>query len=82
MRDDLRKITERVQILEGRMSRLTALVKAVMAWFARRRVNAVSRQLSGPEVIQLKAQMRAHGVAEKDEDESRDERRDKARVRR
>ena len=56
------------------MMRLSRVVAAIAAWFGRcRKANAVSRHLSGPEVVDLRAQMHAHGVPDEDEDESRDE---------
>jgi hypothetical protein len=37
-------------------------------WFRRRKVNARSRMLSGPEAVELRAQMRAHGCEDEESD--------------
>jgi hypothetical protein len=67
VRDDLR-LADRVERLERKMSLLLRFCAWSGSWFRRRRVNAKSRVLSGPEAIDLRTRMRAHGCADEESD--------------
>jgi hypothetical protein len=77
--DRYTEITRRLVRLEKQMLTSSSLIARMARWFGTRKRNAVSRSLSGPEIMAFKARMAAHGV---EDDESRDESPEKVKVRR
>ena len=65
--DDMRDLERRMENLENKMSFVMRTLARLSRWFGRRRVNAKSCMLSGPEAIAFKGKMAAHGVTDDDE---------------